>query len=215
MAGSPALQDMSLPILYQLRELARRYPDARSFPLSLEPTEVDRNPFLGAITEVAVEGEGDAARHAMIILDESLDEALLREPALASLERIAAGDASRLTTDILRTAERLSRQDTTDNAIAARLILLEQAVRASRPETAEPTPVGGIDFDPARLNLEIQNNGGGIRFHISPELLEQLQNAPGFIPVIHSIQPMPPLPSFLGRGVDDDGTQDLVRSEDY
>jgi hypothetical protein len=57
---------------------------------------------------------------------------------------------------------------------------------------------GGIDLTPANMNLQTQNVGEGIKFHIDPVMLQQLQNAHGFVPVIISIQPMTDLKNFLG-----------------
>jgi hypothetical protein len=57
---------------------------------------------------------------------------------------------------------------------------------------------GGIDLTPANMNLQTQNNGGEIKFHLDPAMLEQLRNAPGFVPVIINIQPMTNLRTFLG-----------------
>ncbi len=57
---------------------------------------------------------------------------------------------------------------------------------------------GGIDLTPANLYLQTRNSGGQIKFHIDPAMLEQLQNAPGFVPMIISIQPMNDLRLFLG-----------------
>jgi len=48
------------------------------------------------------------------------------------------------------------------------------------------------------MNLQTQNSGGGIKFHIDQAMLQQLQNAPGFVPVIINIQPMRDLRGFLG-----------------
>jgi len=49
---------------------------------------------------------------------------------------------------------------------------------------------GGIDLTPANMNLQTRNGGAGIKFHMDPAMLAQLQNAPGFVPVIISIQPL-------------------------
>jgi len=57
---------------------------------------------------------------------------------------------------------------------------------------------GGIDFTANRTPLEIRNSGEGIKFHFDPAMLKQLQNAPGFVPVIIKIQPMKNLRLFLG-----------------
>jgi hypothetical protein len=39
---------------------------------------------------------------------------------------------------------------------------------------------GGIDFNADKLNLQIQNAGEGIKFHLPPAMLEQLRNSAGF-----------------------------------
>jgi len=48
------------------------------------------------------------------------------------------------------------------------------------------------------MNLQTQNNGRAIKFSMDPAMLKQLQNAPGFVPVIINIQPMTDLRAFLG-----------------
>ena len=60
------------------------------------------------------------------------------------------------------------------------------------------THTGGIDLTPANMNLQTQNNGGSIQFHLDSAQLQQLQNASGFVPVIINIQPMTNLRVFLG-----------------
>ena len=57
---------------------------------------------------------------------------------------------------------------------------------------------GGIDLTPANKVLQSQNAGEGIKFHLDPAMLEQLRNAPGFVPVIINIQPLKNLREFLG-----------------
>jgi len=56
---------------------------------------------------------------------------------------------------------------------------------------------GGIDLTSDKA-LSVQNNGQGIKFHLDPAQFAQLQNAPGFVPVIINIQPLKSLPEFLG-----------------
>ena len=71
--------------------------------------------------------------------------------------------------------------------------------------------LGGIDLTPANMDLQTKidsrlrgndndrsGNGHGIQFHIDPAMLKQLQDAPGFMPVIINIQPMTDLAAFLG-----------------
>jgi len=57
---------------------------------------------------------------------------------------------------------------------------------------------GGIDLTPVNMRLQTQNVGGGIKFRMDPAMLQQLQNAPGFVPVIINIQPLGDLRLFLG-----------------
>jgi hypothetical protein len=57
---------------------------------------------------------------------------------------------------------------------------------------------GGIDFNSSKMGLDIQNNGGNINFKIDATLLQRLEAATGFTPVILNIQPMPGARTFLG-----------------
>ena len=62
----------------------------------------------------------------------------------------------------------------------------------------KPNKTGGIDLTPADMKLQIQNINGEIKFHMDAVMLQQLQNAPGFVPVIINIQPLKSLQEFLG-----------------
>ena len=55
-----------------------------------------------------------------------------------------------------------------------------------------------FDFFDQGVALEVKNAGEGIAFHIDPVMLQQLQNASGFMPVIISVQPLKDLSGFLG-----------------
>jgi hypothetical protein len=49
------------------------------------------------------------------------------------------------------------------------------------------------------MHFKIKNDTSeGIKFHLDPVMLAQLQNAPGFVPVIIDVQPLNDLKSFLG-----------------
>ncbi len=61
-----------------------------------------------------------------------------------------------------------------------------------------PEIKGGIDLTPANMNLQTKNNSGSIKFNLNPAMLQQLQNAPGFVPVIINVQPLKSLTEFLG-----------------
>jgi signal transduction histidine kinase len=62
----------------------------------------------------------------------------------------------------------------------------------------KPQGPGGIDLTADRMGLRIQNTGRGIKFRIDPVMLRQLQDVPGFSPVIVNIQPISNLREFLG-----------------
>ncbi len=53
--------------------------------------------------------------------------------------------------------------------------------------TASQNGTGGINFTSANMNLQTQNAGEAIKFHLDAAQLAQLQNAPGFVPVIINI----------------------------
>ncbi len=71
----------------------------------------------------------------------------------------------------------------------------------SQVMTLQKARNGGIDLTPANLHVETQNSGDEIKFHMDAAMLQQLQNAPGFEPVIISIQPMTDLRQFLGLNI--------------
>ncbi len=57
---------------------------------------------------------------------------------------------------------------------------------------------GGIDLTSDKV-LKIKDDGAGeIKFNIDPAMLQQLQNASGFTPVIINVQPLKDLQLFLG-----------------
>ena len=68
------------------------------------------------------------------------------------------------------------------------------------------SPEGGIDFKPDKVDgafavRKDPSDPNGINFTQSKQLgllLQQLQNATGFVPVIINIQPMTDLGEFLG-----------------
>ncbi len=90
------------------------------------------------------------------------------------------------------------------DTVPAHWIMNSHAVKGAAAPQAGPDAAmlnkGGIDFNADKVNnaFAVQSNGGAIKFHIDPAMLEQLQNAPGFVPVIINIQPMTDLRMFLG-----------------
>ena len=73
-----------------------------------------------------------------------------------------------------------------------------KSLKAGSFDFALTAQKGGIDLTPANMHLQVQNSGGTIKFNLNPEQIAQLQNAPGFEPVIIDIQPMTNLRLFLG-----------------
>ncbi len=81
------------------------------------------------------------------------------------------------------------------------ITLLPKTDPAQLTKPLEPTRFqnkGGIDFTANQTPLEVRNAGEEIRFNLDPSMLQKLQNAPGFKPVITNIQPMTNVSEFLG-----------------
>ena len=91
-------------------------------------------------------------------------------------------------------SDQLQKESSFLNSLSTRPIL-----RADRAMTS--AKYGGIDLTPANMNLLTQNAGTEIKFHLDPAMLQRLQNAPGFTPVIINIQPLISLPQFLGINI--------------
>ncbi|MDE2215201.1 MAG: class I SAM-dependent methyltransferase [Candidatus Omnitrophica bacterium] len=74
--------------------------------------------------------------------------------------------------------------------------------QAAGLEAGNVRKYGGIDLTAGRMHLQTKATGSrfspGIRFHLDPAMLAQLQNASGFVPVIINIQPVASLRLFLG-----------------
>ncbi|MBF0595183.1 MAG: hypothetical protein HQL22_09470 [Candidatus Omnitrophica bacterium] len=85
---------------------------------------------------------------------------------------------------------------TLDNFDAAQLISKDRD-QAVIPNHSRDD-LGGIDLTADKTSLEIQNTGAAIKFYIDPAMLQQLQSATGFTPVIIDIQPTTSIPQFLG-----------------
>jgi len=74
-------------------------------------------------------------------------------------------------------------------------------------DTAMP---GGIDFNPAHVDLDIDRMGGsGFDFEFDPAMIQMIQDAPGLIPIIINISPITNLPMFLGL-LDSNGGNPIV-----
>jgi len=85
----------------------------------------------------------------------------------------------------------------------------DDVLRATQDLVMLDNTPGGIDLTASKLNVEIKNEiaspsarndrdkrdgndtAEGIKFHLDPAMLQQLQNAPGVFPEIINIQPLP------------------------
>ncbi|MCR4337461.1 MAG: hypothetical protein NUV91_06620, partial [Candidatus Omnitrophica bacterium] len=70
--------------------------------------------------------------------------------------------------------------------------------RVIRSEASDIDTKGGIDFQPAQMNLKIEKGKKIIPASINTKDLKDLQNIRGFIPIMIDIQPIQSLPLFLG-----------------
>jgi hypothetical protein len=76
------------------------------------------------------------------------------------------------------------------------VINISQLTEYARSQSSSDVAKGGIDLN-VDSALSVQNNGQGIKFHLDPAILAELQNAPGFVPVIISVRPVNNLREFL------------------
>jgi guanylate kinase len=74
----------------------------------------------------------------------------------------------------------------------------DDAMITSNPAKLFEAEPGGIDLTANKTSLEIKNSGESIKLHLDSAMLRELQNTPGFVPVIINIQPMTDLKEFLG-----------------
>jgi len=83
-----------------------------------------------------------------------------------------------------------------DNAKRA-IEIFNPAMNSLREKRLKSTIEGGIDLTAPKVNLQIQNKEGAIRFRINAAQIRRFQSLSGFIPVIISILPMKNLSLFL------------------
>jgi len=83
-------------------------------------------------------------------------------------------------------------------------LVVNAAQIANQAKHLRTTPEGGIDLTPANMNVQTQNVGEGIKFHLDSDMIQRLKDVPGFVPVIINIQPITNLRQFLGLNVQQD-----------
>ena len=83
---------------------------------------------------------------------------------------------------------------------ADRTIVINPTYIKEMKDLAMAATRGGIDLTPANMNVEVKNAlPRELNSTLTLPCLQQLQNAPGFVPVIINIQPVKDLRAFLGR----------------
>jgi hypothetical protein len=99
------------------------------------------------------------------------------------------------------TGSSYSGQSTGKPIIGANIIIPKDKRTIIQQTGGDKAMKGGIDLTPANMKLTTQSTGREIRFHLDPDMLARVQNAPGFVPVIINIQPVTNLRQFLGLNV--------------
>jgi len=78
-----------------------------------------------------------------------------------------------------------------------------------RPVDIEGTrKVGGIDLNPALLDLKIKRDGNGIPLPMPQQSIQELMEIEGFLPVIINVTPIQNLPMLLGLEDEGDGNKE-------
>ncbi|MBF0512415.1 MAG: hypothetical protein HQL13_08860, partial [Candidatus Omnitrophica bacterium] len=73
------------------------------------------------------------------------------------------------------------------------------ALIGSDGDNARLSNAGGIDLTRDKLGLQVVNADKSTGFQFDPQMIKQLQNATGFVPIIIDIHPMTTtIPAFLG-----------------
>ncbi len=90
---------------------------------------------------------------------------------------------------------------TTISSITVKTKIEEGPIVIIGDKAMEVSNTGGIDLTPANIDVQTRSSKGKMQFRPDPAMLEQLQNAPGFEPVIINIQPLTDLRGFLGLNV--------------
>lgn len=68
-------------------------------------------------------------------------------------------------------------------------------------DKAQTQDVGGIDLNPARLDMDFKGDGGvdGLQYEFTPEQVRMMdQDVPGFVPVVINVTPVGNVAEFLG-----------------
>ncbi|HQO57189.1 MAG TPA: response regulator [Candidatus Omnitrophota bacterium] len=90
--------------------------------------------------------------------------------------------------------------------------VLSFAQRLNGQLEAQSSPLGGINLNPALLNLQIKRDNNGVPLPLPQQPVGDM-NIDGFLPVIINITPIPNLPMLLGRNLGDVPAQGVPAEE--
>jgi len=79
-------------------------------------------------------------------------------------------------------------------------------VRKDAAMLTDEKPVGGIDFNPANLNLKINHDENGKPLPLTPQQIENI-NLDGLTPVIINIMPITDIPMLLGEAAEEENME--------
>ena len=115
---------------------------------------------------------------------------------------LSMNDARRRLNDLLRTERRA--RGTSAGAV------LNFAQRLNAQFVPSSSPLGGINLNPALLNLQIKRDTEGIPLPLPQQPVGDM-NIEGFLPIIINITPVPSLPMLLGMTADEDPARGVTR----
>jgi hypothetical protein len=75
--------------------------------------------------------------------------------------------------------------------------VIRPAAEVLTKDKASTPDLGGIDFNPAKIDLKTKQGGGAIQFNVDPAMLQRMQNASGVTPVIVGVHSLDSLSAFM------------------
>ncbi len=107
--------------------------------------------------------------------------------------------------------QRKSEEEILKEIAAARMLSSSSPVDGARnaklASNQTPDVVGGINLDPAFLDLQIKRDGKGVPLPVLQQPIQNMQ-IEGFLPIIINVTPIPSLPMLLGMG-DEEAPEEL------
>ncbi len=116
---------------------------------------------------------------------------------------VSVADGSISTKQAKRDLSKLMRTEKNSKGGVGQVINTVQRLAANiGAAPATSSPLGGIDLNPALLNLQIRRDGSGVPLPVQQQPIQNM-NIEGFLPVIINITPIPNLPMLLGMSAED------------